>query len=189
MKIKICGISHFTDVPALNEVHPDFIGFVFAPSKRQVTLEKALQLRAMIDSSIPSVGVFVNASPAYIKQLLDLDVISYVQLHGQEDDEMVQLIQSFHAPVIKALPYNAQLIDSHTDYLLFDNVKPGSGQAYDYSCITSNKPYFLAGGINLENLDEALASDAYCLDVSSGVETNGRKDANKIKEIVRRVRQ
>ncbi len=189
MKIKICGISRISDLPVLNKVHPDFVGFVFAPSKRQVSLLTATRLRSGLEASIPTVGVFVEEDAAFIKEAIDEHIISYVQLHGRYDEEKIKTIKSYGVPVIQALPYTEKEVKTAADYLLFDNLKPGSGEAYDYTQVSAKKPFFLAGGINISNIEDALKTNAYCIDVSSGVETEGIKDAIKIEEIVRRVRQ
>lgn len=187
MKIKICGISSLDTIPVLNEVRPDYVGFVFAKSKRQVTLEKAKALRKALDREIPTVGVFVNADLNFIKQCVDEDVISIVQLHGQEDQNDIDEVKKLGVTVIKAVSYDEIKSYHNIDYLLVDNQVAGSGQSYDYTQVHLDRPYILAGGLNIDNIDDATKSGAEILDLSSGVETNGTKDPEKIREIVRRV--
>jgi phosphoribosylanthranilate isomerase len=187
MKIKICGVSSLDTIPILNEVKPDYVGFVFAKSKRQVTLAQAKALRAALDPSIPTVGVFVNADFDFIKRSVDEGAISLVQLHGQEDQAMIDKVKALGVLVIKAVSYEEITSYNNIDYLLVDNKVAGSGQSYDYSKVQVNRPYILAGGLNSDTIDEALKTNAEILDLSSGVETDGKKDPEKIREIVRRV--
>lgn len=187
MKIKICGLRRDEDIDYVNQAQPDYVGFVFAKSKRQVDEQQATALRAHLDRRIPAVGVFVNAPFEQIAQLVNDDVIQIVQLHGQEDQTYIDQISTLNVPIIKAMAYTAIGDYQNIDYALIDQVTPGSGKRFDWHVLKDiNRPYFLAGGINLENIDEALKTNAYALDVSSGVETNGYKDFKKIDEIVRR---
>lgn len=203
-KIKICGLSRFSDILAVNRAMPDYIGFVFAKSRRRITPDKARQLKQELDSRIQAVGVFVNAP---MEEILDLAegngdkgrAIDLIQLHGDEDEAyMEQLKASTHVPIIKALRVQsaAQIRsarDLPCDALLLDtyhpNVPGGSGITFDWNMIPPlSKPYFLAGGITMGNLARAAALHPYGLDVSSGVETEGRKDPVKIEELVRSLR-
>ena len=104
-----------------------------------------------------------------------------IQLHGGEDDDFIKEIRSFtDMPIIRAYKDS-----EYADYLLFDNDDPGKGQMFDWSKIQNHKPFFLAGGITLDNLSEAKKLNPYCIDVSSSVETDGFKDYNKMKEFIR----
>lgn len=195
MKIKICGLFQNEDINYVNEALPDYIGFVFAKSKRQVSYNQARALRQNLNAKIKVVGVFVNAKIAEIEFLVNQKIIDLIQLHGDESDEYIKQLKSkVKVPIIKAIKVADQnsLTDLNysVDYYLLDNVISGSGKVFNWSYIKQlDKPYFLAGGINLDNLDAALKINAYCLDVSSGVETNGVKDGLKIKEMVRRVKE
>lgn len=203
-KIKICGLSRFRDILAVNAAMPDYIGFVFAKSSRRVTADKARQLKRELDSRILSVGVFVNAP---MKEILDLTkegaggegTIDMIQLHGDEDKDYIRQLKSFtHVPVIKAVRVQSgeQILkaqDLPCDYLLLDtyarDAYGGAGAAFDWSMIPAlSKPYFLAGGIRKGNLARAAALCPYCLDVSSGAETEGSKDPLKIEELVHSLR-
>lgn len=190
MKIKICGLTREIDIDYVNQAKPDYVGFVFAPSRRQVTIDQAKQLKQKLDSSILSVGVFVDAPINLIMSLVDLGIIDLVQLHGHEEDDYIEeLKQKIACPIIKAIRIGAQEMRHYdVDYYLFDGIAPGSGQKFDWSLLKDmDKPYFLAGGINTDNYQEAMKQHAYALDCSSGVETDGFKDCDKIMTIVKGV--
>lgn len=185
MKIKICGLFRACDIEYVNEIKPDYIGFVFAKSKRQVPLEHAKFLKSRLDPQIKAVGVFVDAELSFIEQVLHEGIIDMVQLHGTETEEYIERI---NAPVIKAIRLGDP-IPQNADYLLFDGPEAGSGTPFDWSLLPqTDKPFFLAGGIKLENLTQAMQLQPFAIDVSSGVETDGLKDRDKIEKIVRSVR-
>lgn len=195
--IKICGLSRPEDIEVVNELRPDFIGFVFyEKSKRNVTKEKAKSLKEKLDSRIPAVGVFVNADPEFVISLLEERIIDIAQLHGSEDEEYIQNIRAKTGrKVIKAFVVNdAQSLEeaekSSADYLLLDSGM-GTGSTFDWSKLDEvTRPYFLAGGLGLDNIDKALSEiKPYAVDVSSGVETDGVKDPAKIHEFINRVRK
>lgn len=199
-KIKICGLSRSQDIQAVNEALPDYIGFVFAKSRRQVSLKQAEKLKSLIDSRILTVGVFVNASSSEIARICKDNIIDIIQLHGDEDENYItELRNMIKNPIIKAIKVqNSRKIHMAQslpcDYLLFDTYKKdiygGSGESFDHSLISDvRKPYFLAGGLNAENIAAAITEcQPYCVDISSGVETDGLKDKEKIKEIIKIVR-
>jgi phosphoribosylanthranilate isomerase len=199
-KIKICGLSRKADILAVNEALPDYIGFVFAGSRRQVNEEEALMLKELLRPEILSVGVFVNDELDRIKSLCDRGIIDIVQLHGDESTSYIhQLREYIKNPIIKAIRVSGRdaLKDTEVfpcDYLLMDTYHKeqygGTGESFDWSVIPKlNNPYFLAGGISNANVVEAInCLRPFCVDVSSSVETAGYKDAMKIKEIVRKVR-
>lgn len=201
IKIKICGLMRKEDVDAVNVALPDYIGFVFARSRRQIDVSQAKVLKAYLDHSIKTVGVFVNEDEGNIIKLCVSGVIDFIQLHGDEGEEYImklrdnvpnQIIKAFRIreqnDIIKAMQFPC-------DYFLLDTYHGGqyggTGKAFDWSFITDiTKPYFLAGGINIDNIDKAIDQcSPYCIDVSSGVETNGYKDQKKVIEIVARARQ
>lgn len=200
-KIKICGLTRKEDVLAVNCYQPDYAGFVFAPGKRQLNFRQAELLRNELLPEIPAVGVFVNSPADEIISLVKSNVIQLIQLHGEESEADIwelknRLDQS--VPIIKAIRVksSAEISEAEklsADYLLLDSyvkgMKGGSGTCFDWSMIPMiNKPWFLAGGIGMENIEEALKTKAFCLDVSSLAETNGRKDPEKIKKIIQTVR-
>jgi phosphoribosylanthranilate isomerase len=202
MKIKICGLTRMTDIDAVNGALPDFVGFVFADSRRQVGFDDAAAMRRRLDARIRAVGVFVDADPRGIVRLCESGVIDLVQLHGDEDaDYIAQLKNETDCPVIKAvrvqrrqqvlaaeaLPCDCLLLDAY-----LKDAAGGTGEVFDHALIPElKKPYFLAGGLNAGNIKTAaaLTRKPFCLDVSSGVETGGVKDAAKIREIVRIARE
>ena len=185
MKIKICGLTRECDIDFVNEALPDYAGFVFAESKRKVTEDRARVLKSGLNPSIKAVGVFLDNDISFIRNLLERGIIDIAQLHGNESEEF---ILSIGAPVIKAARLGER-IDYPVDYLLFDSPQAGSGKTFDWRLIPkTEKPFFLAGGINIGNIALAMTIGAFAIDVSSGVETDGVKDREKIIEIVRRVR-
>jgi len=198
-RIKICGLSREQDIEAVNMALPDYAGLVFAESKRQVSREQAKLLRSLLDERILSVGVFVNADLHEVARLCQEEIIDLIQLHGEEDAlYMTALRQKVANPIIKAVRVQStkQILEVQKmpcDYLLLDNfdkgVYGGSGQSFDHSLIPKlTKPFFLAGGLNTSNIAAAAEARPYCLDISSGVETGGFKDKDKIAAIVSIVR-
>jgi len=199
-RIKICGLMRMQDIQAVNEALPDYIGFVFAASRRRITHEKAGEMKACLDPGIKTVGVFVNEDIENIVKLCNSHVIDMVQLHGDEDEGYIRKLKDrIPNKIIKAVRVrNAGDIERATelscDYLLLDayneRMYGGSGETFDWAVIPKiEKPFFLAGGINAGNVLQAIERyRPYCIDVSSGVETGGYKDACKIMDIVSRIR-
>lgn len=193
-KVKICGLFREADIAVINREKPDYVGFVFAKSSRQVDFATAKKLAAQVDPGILKVGVFVNGEHSLIKRLADEHVIDLIQLHGGEDNDYIAILKrSVHLPLIKAIKVqpgtDLRGLDYDVDYYLLDGPVPGSGEAFDWTMISKlAKPYFLAGGINCANLEQALAVGCYGIDVSSGVETDKVKDEKKIATLVRRVK-
>lgn len=200
IKIKICGLTRSLDIDIVNEAMPDYIGFVFAESRRRVTHTQAAAMKKRLSGSIKAVGVFVNAETDEIAGLCNRGVIDLVQLHGDEDlDYFLSLKKKIKCLIIKAVRVqNPQQITRvqalPCDYLLLDTYQKeqygGTGAAFDYALIPKmHKPFFLAGGLNADNIKKAANVSPYCLDISSGVETDGVKDAEKIKEIIKIIRE
>lgn len=194
MKVKICGIRRKEDADYLNEFKVDFAGFVFAPSKRQVSLDEARLLRERLDGKIKTVGVFVNEKPDFVRRLAEEGIIDYIQLHGDEDNDYIRRLAP-PVPVIKAqrVAGREDIREYCCDMYLFDTfvegMYGGTGKSFDKGILQNiDKPYFLAGGINIGNLDEALKTSAFAIDISSGVETDGFKDREKIRQITERVK-
>lgn len=195
-KIKICGIKRECDIDYINEAMPDYIGFVFAKSKRQVSHETAARLCAKLDKSITPIGVFVNAPMEEIISLYNEGIIHMAQLHGQESSTYIQELRSkTDCPLIKALKIDENFDSSilptlDVNYFLFDNGAGGTGKTFDWSLIPqTEKPFFLAGGLNTQNIEAAVAYNPFALDLSSGVEVDGFKDREKILEIVSKIRK
>jgi phosphoribosylanthranilate isomerase len=215
-KIKICGLTRVEDIEAVNVSRPDYIGFVFARrSRRFVTCDQAAVLRARLDDGITAVGVFSDADTDEVIALVERGVIDMVQLHGGEDASYVRRLRALlhdtartDVQVIKALsadffhhndPSNGKGLwplmsgDSEDcpDYLLIDNGAGGTGKTFDWSALRGlrvSPPFFLAGGIDEGNISAATDMEPYAVDVSSGAETDGVKDAAKIARLVRAVR-
>lgn len=196
-KIKICGLTRLVDIEAANALLPDYIGFVFwERSKRNVTKEQALELKNKLDSRIKAVGVFVDAEIDFIADLVSCGIIDVAQLHGSEDEYYIlQLRERLGgAEIIKAFNINKiesfdEAEKSSADHIMIDSGK-GSGITFDWSKLERlERPYFLAGGLSTENISEVLAGiKPFAVDVSSGVETDGLKDASKMKRFVESVR-
>lgn len=191
MKIKICGLFREEDITYVNKYKPDYIGFVFAKSQRQVTKDQAYILKQLLDSKIKAVGVFVNAPIALIREIVQDHIIDLIQLHGQEDEEYIKALKEVvDVPIIKAIRVGKDEMKSYdVDYYLLDGMKPGSGQSFNWSQIQElDHPIFLAGGISMNNIHDALKTKVYALDLSSGVEKQGVKNETLIKEVIRSVR-
>ena len=191
-KIKLCGLTRITDIQTANQLKPDYIGFVFAPkSKRYIKPECAAELKTILDPDIAAVGVFVNEKPEVIAALLNQNIIDLAQLHGTEDELYIQQLRLLTTkPLIKAfkIKNKADLEtaqNSSADHILLD-AGAGDGQTFDWDILKSfTRPYFLAGGLNPSNVDEAIKKlRPYAVDVSSGIETAGFKDAAKMKSFV-----
>ena len=194
VKIKICGIKRLEDIEIVNRYKPDYIGFVFADSKRKVSHDLAKELRNNLDSDIIPVGVFVDSPQEEILKLFGDGIIEIAQLHGSESEQYIldlkkktngelKIINAIEmTQEVDLLEYN----DSNSDYLLLDSGK-GSGKTFDWSLIRKDikKEFFLAGGLNSENVTQAIDEfNPYAIDLSSSLETDGFKDENKIKEIM-----
>ena len=199
-KIKLCGLTRKEDIEAVNRWLPEYIGFVFCQSRRQVTTKQAGFLKAELDSRIKAVGVFVNEPIFSIVTLYNTSVIDVVQLHGDESEEYIRELKKHIAcPVIKAVRVQctAQVLQAEklsSDLLLLDSYQNGryggSGKPFDYSMLPFlQKPFFLAGGLTTSNIIQAIEKcHPYGVDVSSGVETDGIKDENKIRQMIQIVR-
>lgn len=196
-KIKLCGLKRPQDIQAANELLPAYIGFVFAPkSRRYVHPDRAEELRRMLNPGIIPVGVFVNETPETVAALLDRGIIDIAQLHGKEDEAYIRrLRQLTKKPLIQAFrvdtPADVAAAQASTaDYVLLDSGAGGTGTCFDWSLLKDiQRPYFLAGGLTPENVGGAVATlHPYAVDVSSGIETDGAKDKEKMTQFVRAVR-
>jgi phosphoribosylanthranilate isomerase len=188
-KVKICGIHSLTTVPILNELQPDLVGFVFAKSKRQVQLQEALTIKQELSPTIKTVGVFVNPTFDQIVPLIEQQVIELVQLHGRQDQDLVEQIQKMGVQVTQVIHVTDHLTTT-PDFVMYDGQQPGSGQKIDWDLIQTNRqPFFLAGGLTPDNVQQAIQTvQPDYVDVSSGVETDGQKDPEKIRQFIRRAR-
>lgn len=200
-KIKICGIKRAEDIEIVNKYKPDYIGFVFSKSPRQIDFETARELKSQLIKGIRVVGVFVNEPIDFIVKVCMSRVIDVVQLHGDEDDDYIrQLRARVKCRIVKAVRVKSteQILQEEQkkcDFLLLDaynkDVYGGSGEKFNWDLIPDDlvKEYFLAGGLNADNIQLAIKTlHPVCVDVSSSVETDGVKDEQKVKEIIEKVR-
>ena len=196
-KIKLCGLSRPEDIECANSLKPDFIGFVFyKKSKRFVDREKAKELKKLLDKDIKAVGVFVDEDIDFVASLLRDEIIDIAQLHGNEDEKYIRKLQTLSGkPVIKAVRVTSDediktANDSPADFVLLDSGM-GGGKVFDWNLLKEVKrDYFLAGGLTLENAEEAVQTlKPFAVDVSSGIETDGHKDPEKMKQFVAAVRE
>lgn len=200
------------DIEYANRVKPDFVGFIFANTRRKISAAQAKQFREALDAEIPAVGVFVNEDISVITSLVQNGCIDLIQLHGEEDADYIRRLREVcDVPVIKAVKVQTveqirQAAALPVDYLLLDTYRKGvlggTGEAFDWELLREakaaagdtaegelfGKPYFLAGGLHAGNLREAAALGSYGLDVSSGIEADGSKDFTKMVEVMKLLR-
>jgi phosphoribosylanthranilate isomerase len=208
-QIKICGLRREADIAAANTLLPDYIGFVFAKSRRQVSPDEAYGLRDKLAESVGAVGVFVNASPDEVAKTARLCRLSAVQLHGDEDGGYVKTLRPllpkgceiWKAARVKSTDDIIAAEGTGADRLLLDafsaDARGGTGKSFDWSLIGSaaiDRPFFVAGGLTAGNAQRAItaaqsAGQPFGIDVSGGVETDGYKDFDKMKEIIETVRK
>ncbi len=197
-KIKLCGLTELCDIEAANSLTPEYIGFVFAKkSRRYVPPEKAAEFKERLATGIRAVGVFVNEAPETVAGLLEDGIIDMAQLHGSEDEIYIRRMRELTGrPLIQAFSMDAAediraAEESPADYILLDSGKGGTGNAFDWNLIKGiHRPFFLAGGLHAGNVAEAVRRlSPSGVDVSSGIETDGKKDARKMAEFVRLIRQ
>jgi indole-3-glycerol phosphate synthase/phosphoribosylanthranilate isomerase len=207
-KVKMCGISKVETIPAVVEAKPDYMGLVFAPSKRQVTVDQAKTLVEELhkqytkrynngaeqsnNDEIKTVGVFVNETLDNLVSIATEANLDVVQLHGDEDEAFIQALkEKTDVEVWKAVQLRRAAdaeawIDSSADMLLFDayhkDERGGTGEVFDWSCLDEfERPFMLAGGIDSTNVARAIRTvRPYGIDISSGIETDGVKDDEKI---------
>lgn len=187
VKIKICGLRRMADIDYVNALKPDYIGFILSAGfKRSITADEAEKLRKRLDPDIKAVGVFVNEDKDSINNIIERKLIDIAQLHGNESP---QTCEEINALVIKYFsPDSFGRIHEYNhsaDYFLFDS-GTGTGKSFDWSRIPkTDKPFFLAGGINEGNICDAIEKiNPFCIDLSSAVETDGFKDYKKIQRIM-----
>ncbi|PES76163.1 phosphoribosylanthranilate isomerase [Bacillus cereus] len=201
MKVKICGITDVETAKHACKYGADAIGFVFAESKRKITPGLAKEIIQELPANVLKVGVFVNESVEVIQKITDECGLTHVQLHGDEDNHQIRRL---NIPSIKALGVtseddmkNAQTYE--VDYILFDSPKEkfhgGNGKKFSWELLAhmpkdSREKTILAGGLNTINIEEAIQTvQPYMVDVSSGVETEGKKDLKKIKQFIKKAKE
>jgi len=185
--IKMCGMMSEADIDTANIIKPEYIGFIFwEKSKRNLSYDIAKSLKSKLDEAIMAVGVFVNADIDYIKKLYNDGIIDIAQLHGTETDDDISKLKAASIPVIKAFEIKTKedverARNSIADFVLLDAGK-GCGHSFDWSLIKDfDREYFLAGGLDPDNVLEAIGyANPYAVDVSSGIESDGVKDSNKM---------
>ena len=196
--IKICGLRRLEDAVILNREKVDAAGFVFyPPSRRFVRPELAGKIKKLLYPSIRTVGVFVKEDPERVVALHEAGIIDMAQLHGDEDEDYIEKIQNMTGkPVIKAFsiktPEDVQrALRSPADYILLDHGAGGTGEPFDWTLVPPvRRPFFLAGGIGPENIRSAIGTlHPWAVDLSSSLETDGRKDQAKIQQIARMLKQ
>ena len=196
-KIKLCGLSGIEEIEAANELKPEYIGFVFAPkSRRYVTPEKAAELKKQLSGEIQAAGVFVNEAVEKIAELLNDNIIDIAQLHGDEDEAYIRRLRQLTGkPIIKAFQVKSEkeIADAgqcSVDYILLDS-GAGTGTVFDWNILKKiDRPYFLAGGLSAGNVGKAVRElHPFAVDVSSGIETDRRKDKEKMAAFVAAVRK
>lgn len=200
-RIKICGLKREEDIDYANMLKPDFVGFVFAKSKRQISLEQGKILREKLLKEIPTVGVFVNEKVDFITELVKENIISIVQLHGDEGDDYIEKLREKvgEVTIVKAIRMKEDTkpkdIKTKGNYILYDAYSSqaygGTGETFNWkNLLKENRKYFLAGGIHKGNVLQAIEMlHPYAVDVSSAVETDGKKDFQKMKEFIEIIRE
>lgn len=192
MKIKICGIRRKEDVDYVNQYKPDYIGFIFwEKSFRYVTGQQAGELRRLLDAQIPAAGVFVDADREKIAELVRGQVIQIIQLHGQESEEEIAAIRRLcpGVPIWKAFKIRSEedlllAVQSSADEILLDN-GCGTGEAFDHKLLSGfQRRFILAGGLTPETIVKAALLQPETVDISSGVETDRKKDKEKIRRAI-----
>ena len=195
VKIKFCGLSRLCDIEFANEIKPDYAGFVFfEKSRRNISFEKAEELKKILAPEIKTVGVFVDEK---IEKILSFaKILDLIQLHGNENEIYTEKIKNLtDKPVIKAFQIKNEkdlevALRSPADYIMLDSGQ-GTGKNFDWKLIKNiSRPYFLAGGLNAENVADAVKIlNPFAVDVSSGIETDGFKDKIKMLDFAKAVRK
>lgn len=195
-KIKICGLKSVEDIKIINKYPVNYVGFVFAQSKRRVSKEKVKEMIKILKKNVKSVGVFVDTPYEEINKIVKYCNLDIVQMHGKEKNEECEKII---VPVWKGISIkNEKELNSAKFYknvqgILLDGAKAGSGTMFNWNLAREfSKEYFtiLAGGLNEENVQNAIRITLpNVVDVSSGVEKNGKKNEEKIKKFIRKVKE
>ena len=190
-KVKICGLSTKEAVGTAVSAGADYIGFVFAPSKRQVTLEQAAEMAKLIPANVKKVGVFVSPNRTELLEAIEKVGLDFVQVHGQVADDLFENLSCASIQAVQ-VDGDGHVPNSQADYLLFDAPVAGRGQTFDWDQLDMTElaqPFFIAGGLNEDNVARAIQHfSPFAVDVSSGVETDGQKDHEKIRRFIERVK-
>lgn len=197
MKVKICGLKTQEQVEKAVENNADYLGFVFAESKRRVTPKQVAEITKNVPKNIKKVGVFVAPTLDNLEKIVQEAKLDMVQIHGEKSFEKCSV------PIIRAVPVDnlwKTIVenDKKSDYFLFDAPPKkyigGNGETFDWEKLEisqiSDKKIFIAGGLTIENVQEAIQRlQPYGVDVSSGVETNGEKDLEKIADFIKKAKE
>lgn len=198
--VKFCGLFRDEDIKYINILKPNYAGFVFAESRRKISIQQGVHFKNMLDKSIKAAGVFLNNSIDEIINICSKNIIDIVQLHGNISDEFINKVKlKTNMPVILAaniteLDNILSLEKSKADYVLLDSEKAGSGRQFDYNLLNQalkngfTREYFIAGGININNIEEVMKYNPYCIDISSGIEKDGIKDYYLMEEIMKKIK-
>jgi phosphoribosylanthranilate isomerase len=205
IKIKICGLKRVEDIKYVNELLPDYVGFVFAKSSRQVTLGEASKLIGLLDKNIKTVGVFKDEEIEKVKYAAGYLKLDIIQLHGNEDGEYIKKLSDFKVWKAAGIDSEAICMDEGTNRIygyeaegilldsIVNGVKGGTGTSFSWDIINnlnSGKKIILAGGIDPENVENAIKKvRPYAVDVSSGVEEDGVKSYKKMKKFIEKARK
>lgn len=196
-RIKLCGLMAPEDARIANELMPEYVGFVYAKGSKRYRGQAVYEgLREILNPDIISVGVFKDNDPEEIADAVNSGAISVVQLHGAEDEAYIKALKDkLNVIIIKTLgvgpgfdPEKAAYCSA--DFLMFDTPGGGSGKTFDHSILNGiDRPFFLAGGLNPHNVGHIIETvHPYAVDVSSGIETDGKKDPKKMRAFVEAVR-
>ena len=212
IRVKFCGIRRTKDIEAVNRLQPDFAGFVFAKSKRQVTKGQAAALKELLDPGIKTIAVLVNMPAEEAAILANSGIADMLQLHGDEDAAYITKLKTLtQVKIIKAIRLQGTETDNtlmkdaeQTDFYLFDtflaDIYGGTGKTFSLSLLKGmriDKPFFLAGGLDADNVaelirqvqkDATLLPNFYGVDVSGGIETDGVKDPIKMEAFIKAIR-
>ena len=212
IRVKFCGIRRTKDIEAVNRLQPDFAGFVFAKSKRQVTKGQAAALKELLDPGIKTIAVLVNMPAEEAAALANSGIADMLQLHGDEDAAYITKLKTLtQVKIIKAIRLQGTETDNtlmkdaeQTDFYLFDtflaDTYGGTGKTFSLSLLKGmriDKPFFLAGGLDADNVaelirqvqkDATLLPNFYGVDVSGGIETDGVKDPIKMEAFIKAIR-
>lgn len=197
-KVKICGLTCQEEIEMLNELKPDFAGFVFAQSKRRLKVDEAEKLCALLDPAIQKVGVFVNETRCNVMHIKDACGLDILQLHGDESPDAcifegcavwkaLRVKDTYALQVMKEYKADAFLLDAWSN-----DSYGGTGKTFDWALVKAageTAPVVMAGGLNAHNVREAIKTvHPYAVDTSSGVESGGKKDFDKIKKFIAEAR-
>ncbi|MDE5582828.1 MAG: phosphoribosylanthranilate isomerase [Ruminococcus sp.] len=195
-KIKMCGLRRVEDIKYANILLPDYIGYVFAEkSRRYINAQQAEKFSGMLDKRITPVGVFVNSPVENVIEIVKSGIIKIVQLHGMEDDNYINSLKNavdvevIKAFIVKSSEDIRSAENSTADCVLLD-AGMGDGRTFNHGLLENiSRPYFLAGGLDTENIADIMKISPYAVDVSSGIETDGLKDFAKMKKFIDIIRK